>query len=112
MLVKMKTSMADSLGRSYKPKGIYEMEDEEALRLIEAGFCAPVEADPEQLCEILRATKFGLFVLPDSDEGIIEAAKEAKVKLLKFDAETQEKLLQFDPNKQEIVVRKKAAKKS
>ena len=62
MLIKCLVSMGDALGRSFRPGAQYNVEDEEAERLIGAGYAIRVVPDHEQTVELLKAQNAGLAV--------------------------------------------------
>ncbi len=79
MQVELKTPMADALGRSYRPGGRYEMADEEAERLIGAGFASAVPSDAGMVVDLLAKLGGGLVVTKTTDLGLVAAAKKRRL---------------------------------
>lgn len=81
VLVRMKTSMADHLGRAYQPKRIYQFDEEEAASLIDAGFCELATINFEEVCEQLKGLGAGLVISDKTEEALIDAAELSKIEL-------------------------------
>lgn len=74
MLIKMMVSAADGLGRAFKPRGLYDLPEEDAKKWIEAGYAVPAEADPEEICNLLKTSGAGLLILPGTEKALVDMA--------------------------------------
>ena len=81
MQVTMTTPMADALGRIYRPKQIYEVDDAEGERLVAAGFARRVLGQAETVVAGLKALGGGLVVTAETDAALVAMATAAKVPL-------------------------------
>ena len=75
MLVKVKTSMVDALGRSLRRGAHLTLPDEEAQAFIAAGYAKRVPPNYELAAALLKSLGGGLLILPGTDPELIEAAK-------------------------------------
>lgn len=79
MQIEALTPMADSLGRSYRPGQRYDMADDEAERLVRAGFARAVASEATVAVDFLKAHGGGLLVTKTTDQALIVAAKAARI---------------------------------
>ena len=75
MQVEIKTPMADAMGRAFRPGRRYEMAEDEAVRLIKAGFATEVASDASLAVDLLAKLGGGLVVTRATDQALVVAAK-------------------------------------
>ena len=86
MLIKVRTSMVDKLGRSFRRGDHRTVSDEDGQRLVRAGHAKRVPPNSEQAAALLKSLGGGLLILPGTDPELIEAAKAENLDLAKAKA--------------------------
>ncbi len=79
MQVEILTPMADALGRSYRPGRRYEMDADEAKRLIAAGYAKVID-DAGLVVNLLTAQGGGLLITKQTTKALVAAAKKAGIR--------------------------------
>ena len=79
MRILITTPMADALGRTFRPKHTYDVDEQEGERLVAAGFARRVPPVCETVAAGLATLGGGLVVTAETDPALVAAATAAKV---------------------------------
>ena len=79
MFVKVLVSFSDRLGRSYKPGDEIEYDNEEANRLLNAGYVVQIPPDAVKCVHLLQGLGAGVYARSGTDPDLLAAAQAADV---------------------------------